>query len=46
VLCGPKGAERLDVSGRHHGLRGRIYRETSASSSCARGTTWPLVVSS
>src|SRR5256885_1079911 len=26
VLCGPKGAERLDVSGRHHGLRGRIYR--------------------
>lgn len=26
VLCGPKGAERLDVDGRHHGLRGRIYR--------------------
>jgi hypothetical protein len=26
VLCGPKGAERLDVSGRHHGLRGRLYR--------------------
>ena len=26
VLCGPKGAERLDVSGRHHGLRGRVYR--------------------
>lgn len=26
VLCGQKGAERLDVSGRHHGLRGRVYR--------------------
>ena len=26
VLCGPEGAERLDVFGRHHGLRGRIYR--------------------
>jgi hypothetical protein len=26
VLCGSKGAERLDVSGQHHGLRGRIYR--------------------
>jgi hypothetical protein len=26
VLCGPKGAERLDVSGQHHGLRGRVYR--------------------
>ena len=26
VLCGPKGAERLDVSGRHHGLRGRVFR--------------------
>ena len=26
VLCGPKGAERLDVSGRDHGLRGRTYR--------------------
>jgi hypothetical protein len=26
VLAGPSGAERLDVSGRHHGLRGRIYR--------------------
>lgn len=26
VLCGPKGAERLDVEGRHHGLRGRVYR--------------------
>ncbi len=26
VLCGAKGAERLDVSGRHHGLRGRVYR--------------------
>ncbi|MDQ4148799.1 MAG: hypothetical protein M3164_02210 [Actinomycetota bacterium] len=26
VLSGQKGAERIDVSGRHHGLRGRIYR--------------------
>lgn len=26
VLCGAKGAERLDVSGRDHGLKGRIYR--------------------
>lgn len=26
VLCGEAGAERLDVSGRDHGLRGRIYR--------------------
>ena len=26
VLCGPKGAERLDVSGSDHGLRGRTYR--------------------
>ncbi|MFN2556899.1 MAG: hypothetical protein ABR592_08505 [Nitriliruptorales bacterium] len=26
VLCGPLGADRLDVDGRHHGLRGRIYR--------------------
>jgi hypothetical protein len=26
VLCGPKGAERLDVSGRDHGLKGRVYR--------------------
>ena len=26
VLCGPKGAERLDVDGRHQGLRGRVYR--------------------
>lgn len=26
VLCGPKGAERLDVTGAHHGLRGRVYR--------------------
>jgi hypothetical protein len=26
VLCGPKGAQRLDVSGREHGLRGRVYR--------------------
>ena len=26
VLCGPDGADRLDVAGRHHGLRGRLYR--------------------
>jgi hypothetical protein len=26
VLCGQKGVERLDVSGREHGLRGRVYR--------------------
>jgi hypothetical protein len=26
VLSGPEGLERLDVTGRHHGLRGRIYR--------------------
>ena len=26
VLCGPKGAERLDMSGSDHGLRGRTYR--------------------
>jgi hypothetical protein len=26
VLAGPAGAERLDVTGRHHGLRGRVYR--------------------
>lgn len=26
VLSGPKGAERLDPSGRHHGLRRRLYR--------------------
>lgn len=26
VLCGPRGAARLDVSGRDHGLRGRLYR--------------------
>lgn len=26
VLCGPGGAKRLDVSGRHHGLAGRLYR--------------------
>src|SRR5688572_19634366 len=26
VLVGPAGAERLDVSGQHHGLRGRVYR--------------------
>ena len=26
VLCGPEGASRLDVTGVHHGLRGRAYR--------------------
>ncbi len=26
VLCGAKGAERLDVAGRDHGLKGRVYR--------------------
>jgi hypothetical protein len=26
VLAGPAGAERLDVTGEHHGLRGRVYR--------------------
>ena len=26
VLVGPAGAERLDVTGQHHGLLGRIYR--------------------
>lgn len=26
VLSGPRGAERLDITGQHHGLRGRIYR--------------------
>ncbi len=26
VLCGPEGAERLDVTGEQHGLRGRTYR--------------------
>jgi|SRR5919106_2482828 hypothetical protein len=26
VLVGPTGAERLDVTGQHHGLRERIYR--------------------
>lgn len=26
VLCGPEGARRLDVTGRDHGLKGRIYR--------------------
>lgn len=26
LLCGPEGARRLDVTGRHHGLRGRVYR--------------------
>jgi hypothetical protein len=26
ALVGPEGAERLDVSGRHHGLHGRVYR--------------------
>lgn len=26
VLSGPDGVARLDLTGRHHGLRGRIYR--------------------
>jgi hypothetical protein len=26
VLCGTEGARRLDVSGKHHGLKGRVYR--------------------
>jgi len=26
VLCGTEGAKRLDVSGKHHGLGGRVYR--------------------
>ena len=26
VLCGREGAERLDVSGEQHGIKGRIYR--------------------
>ena len=26
VLCGAEGAKRLDVSGKHHGLKGRVYR--------------------
>ena len=26
VLVGPPGAERLDVTGEHHGLRGRVHR--------------------
>jgi hypothetical protein len=26
TLVGPEGAEQLDVDGRHHGLRGRLYR--------------------
>ena len=26
VLAGPAGAERLDVTGQHHGLLGRVYR--------------------
>lgn len=28
VLAGPAGAERLDVTGQHHGLLGRVYRIT------------------
>jgi hypothetical protein len=33
VLCGPEGIRRIDPSGRHHGLKGRIVRtvETIAS---------------
>jgi hypothetical protein len=26
VLAGPAGADRLDVTGQHHGLLGRVYR--------------------
>ena len=26
ILCGTEGAQRLDVSGKHHGLKGRVYR--------------------
>jgi hypothetical protein len=26
VLCGPDGAERLNIYGRHRGLRGHIFR--------------------
>ena len=29
VLCGPKGAEHLDVSGGGHGVPGRSYRVMS-----------------
>jgi hypothetical protein len=30
VLCGPQGARRLDPSGRHHGLKGRLVRSVQA----------------
>jgi hypothetical protein len=30
VLCGEEGARRLDPSGRHHGLKGRLVRLTQA----------------
>jgi len=30
VLCGPEGARRLDPSGRHHGLKGRLIRSVQA----------------
>jgi len=30
VLCGPAGALRLDPSGRHHGLKGRLIRSVQA----------------
>ena len=30
VLCGPEGALRLDPSGRHHGLKGRLIRAVQA----------------
>ncbi len=26
VLCGVEGAERFDIAGRHHGIRGRLHR--------------------
>ena len=30
VLCGEEGAKRLDPTGRHHGLKGRLVRLTQA----------------
>jgi hypothetical protein len=37
VLAGPAGAERLDVTGQHHGLRGRLPHPR-AGRRRARGT--------
>jgi hypothetical protein len=39
VLSGPEGADRLDVSGRHHGLKGRLYRMMERL-----GDEWELLV--